>query len=264
MNTAGAIAHPGVHCFTPPGWPTNVSIACTSRRGGVSGEPYASFNLGVHVGDDPAAVAENRRRLGAALPPQCAPFWLRQEHGARVVRADPGAEGEDSPPTADASWTPAPGVACAVMTADCLPVLLTDEGGSRVAAVHAGWRGLAAGVIEATVAAMAVPAPSLLAWLGPAIGPAAFEVGPEVREQFLEAADRRDREATGQCFHEAARAAHYRADLWSLARLRLATLGVARIEVDARCTFSDAGEFFSFRRDGQTGRMAFLIFQHDP
>ena len=230
-------------------------IGTTTRRGGCSAAPYASFNLGDHVGDDPAAVEENRRRLQAALPPACRPFWLAQHHGVRVVRA---VAGDDSVPAADASWTCDRRVACAVLTADCLPVLLCSRDGAVVAAVHAGWRGLAAGVIEAAVTAMTDTPDALLAWLGPAIGPGAFEVGPEVREAFVEADS-----PAADCFVPASRKGHFLADLRGLARRRLAHMGIdaAAIVDDERCTYRDPATFYSHRRDGPTGRMASLILR---
>ena len=233
-----------------PDWdaPANVHAFVTTRRGGVSGGPYASLNLGDHVGDAPAAVAENRRRLRELLPSE--PVWLQQVHGTRCIdAADPPAD-----KAADAACCRASNVVCAVLTADCLPVLLCDEAGTVVAAAHAGWRGLLAGVIESTVAAMNVTGPQLLAWLGPAIGPDNFEVGSEVRDAFLA--------------HDAAAAAAFiphgeekwRCDLYLLARQRLASLGVRRITGADFCTVREQMRFFSYRRDGSSGRMASLIW----
>lgn len=233
-----------------PAWPApaNVRAVQTTRRGGVSREPYASLNLGDHVGDDPAAVAANRARLSATLPAE--PFWTRQVHGITVADADADPIGVE----ADAAVARRPGRVCAVMTADCLPVLLCDRGGSVVAAAHAGWRGLCAGVIEATIAAMRVPPDEILAWLGPAIGPQAFEVGDEVRAAFLA----HDAAAT------AAFAAHgpgkWLADIWRLARQRLAAAGVNAVSGGGLCTVADRDRFFSYRRDGVTGRMATCIW----
>jgi YfiH family protein len=182
--------------------------------------------------------------------------WLEQVHGAAVVRAEPDIGGL----TADASWTDIPGVACAVLTADCLPVLFCSQKGDRVAAAHAGWRGLLAGVLESTIAAMATEPGQLLAWLGPAIGPAAFEVGPEVRDAFVAAAATGDSLATGNCFHSTgARPGHFMADLACLARIRLTAFGLTGVYGGQFCTLSDPRRFFSYRRDGQTGRMASLI-----
>lgn len=169
-----------------PDWPAPARVkACvTTREGGASLAPFDSLNLGDHVGDDPTAVAENRRRL--TDPFAITPAWLQQVHGIVVVEADP-----TQVATADASWTATPGIACTAMTADCLPVLFCNRAGTRVAAAHAGWRGLANGVLEATLDSLAVPADEILAWLGPAIGPQAFEVGPEVREAFIAQLPRR-------------------------------------------------------------------------
>lgn len=226
----------------------------TTRRGGCSAPPYASLNLGHHVGDTPGAVAANRERLLESLSAGQSGVtriqWLRQLHGTGVVAAPAGEEY----PQADACWTRERGVACAVLTADCLPVLFCDRAGTTVAAAHAGWRGLAAGVLEATVAAMGSPAADLLAWLGPAIGPGAFEVGAEVREVFC-----RGNAAAEQAFLPAHRPGHYFADLYALAQLRLAGIGVGRVYGGDLCTHSDPGSFYSYRRDGETGRMASLI-----
>ncbi len=234
-----------------PDWPApaNVVALSTTRAGGVSEGPWHSLNLGDHVGDRPAAVAENRRRLQARLPSGMQLQWLSQVHGSACIRDD-----ASGTPEADACWTDTPGVMCAVLTADCLPLLLADRAGIAVAAVHAGWRGLCAGVIEATVDAMPCAPGELMAWLGPAIGPAAFEVGPEVREAFLA----RDA-AAGVAFEASARAGHYLASLDVLARQRLAGAGVSAIHGGGQCTYDKAGQFFSYRRDGQTGRMATLI-----
>ncbi|RLQ21426.1 peptidoglycan editing factor PgeF [Seongchinamella sediminis] len=240
--------------FIEPGWHLpGVTALATTRAGGSSAAPFASFNLGDHVGDDARAVAANRRALLAALPAGSVIQWLQQVHGKRVVRAGEGDCPEAGCPEADACWSDQPGMACAVMTADCLPVLLAAEDGQVVAAAHAGWRGLLAGVLEATVAAMGVDPMRLLAWLGPAIGPAAFAVGPEVREAFVE------RDPVGSAFMPAAQPGKYLANLYQLARYRLAQAGVNRIHGGDRCTYSEADQFFSYRRDGKTGRMAAVI-----
>lgn len=242
-----------------PDWPApaNLVALSTLRAGGSSRTPYASLNLATHVGDDPLAVAANRARLAERLPPGCQVQWLEQVHGSRVVAADPAA---NVIPEADACWTRTPGLACAVLTADCLPVLFCDREGSVVAAAHAGWRGLLAGVLERTVEAMGERPERLLAWLGPAIGPAAFEVGPEVRERFLAAGANADHGPISHCFAPAAgRPGHYLADLYALARVRLAALGIHRVAGGGWCTHGDPAHFFSYRRDGTTGRMATLI-----
>lgn len=210
---------------------------------------YAGLNLGTHVGDDPQRVATNRAWLRQQLPAE--PYWLDQVHGTQAVQADqlPPA----TPLAADAAYTGKAGVVCVVMSADCLPVLFCDREGSRVAAAHAGWRGLATGVLEATVAALG--SPGLMAWLGPAIGPQAFEVDQIVRQAFVE--------RLGDC-HEAflqTDQSHWLADLYGLARLCLARAGVTEVYGGGECTFSDPERFFSYRRDGQTGRMATLIWR---
>jgi polyphenol oxidase len=240
-----------------PDWPAPSSVRALStfRTGGVSSIPYASLNLGAHVGDAPSDVAENRRRLvhGAGLPVE--PSWLVQVHGTAVARLDePGAELE-SP--ADASIARRPGRVCAILTADCLPVLFAAESGAAVAAAHAGWRGLAAGVLEATVRALDAAPASLLAWLGPAIGPNHFEVGPEVREEFL-----RQDPAAARAFVPNLRG-RFMADLPALARSRLARLGIHRVFGGEACTFGESGRYFSHRREGRTGRQATLIWLED-
>ncbi len=233
-----------------PGWPApaNVRACVTTRAGGVGGAPFDSLNLGDHVGDDPAAVFENRRRLRAALPAE--PCWLRQVHGTRCIDAARVLPGD----TADAAFAHVPGAVCAVLTADCLPVLFCDEAGTTVAAAHAGWRGLLAGVLENTVAAMAVPGERLMAWLGPAIGPQAFEVGSEVRDAFVA----RD-PAAAEAF-VARSADKWLCDLYRLARQRLAAQGIRRVAGGDFCTVREPGRFFSYRRDGTTGRMASLVW----
>lgn len=219
----------------------------STRQGGVSSGTYDSLNLGAHVGDDPDAVTENRRRFRAATDLAAAPGWMNQVHGCRVVRAE-GAAGI----AADACWTRTPGTPCAVLTADCLPVLFTDRAGTCVAAAHAGWRGLAAGVLEATVAALPALPQNLLAWLGPAIGPEAFQVGDEVRAAFVAQAA----EDAGAFKADGAR---WRADLFALARVRLLRAGVGHVSGGGICTVSDESRFFSHRRDGRSGRFASLI-----
>ncbi|MGC0154762.1 peptidoglycan editing factor PgeF [Chromobacterium vaccinii] len=232
--------------------PATVKTLLTTRSGGVSQPPYASLNLGAHVGDAPDHVAANRARLRDELPAE--PAWLNQVHGIAVV--DAAAVGADAP-DADASFARAPGAVCAVMTADCLPLLLCDDAGGVVAAVHAGWRGLCDGVIEAAVAAIGAPPATLMAWLGPAIGPDAFEVGAEVRQAFVE------RDAAAAAAFIDIDDGKYLADIYALARLRLAGLGVDRVYGGDFCTVIDRDRFFSYRRDGVTGRMASLIWLED-
>ena len=235
-----------------PDWPAppGVRALSTWRGGGVSGGPFASLNLGDHVGDDPQAVASNRRALGIAARVPAEPAWLRQVHGTRVADLDAGAP--DAP--ADAAIARRRGRVAAILTADCLPVLFAAEDGGAVAAAHAGWRGLAAGVLEATVHALGVPPSRLVAWIGPGIGRKHYEVGPEVRAAF-----EREGPAVEQAFRANARG-RFLADLPLLARVRLEALGIERVGATADCTFSDANRYFSHRRDGHCGRQATLIW----
>jgi YfiH family protein len=235
-----------------PDWPApaRVRAVCTTRAGGVSGGPYASFNLADHVGDDPACVARNRARLRDRLGLPQEPLWLRQVHGCGLARGGVDPAGCE----ADAGMAVGAGIVCAVLTADCLPVLLCDRVGTRVAAVHAGWRGLAAGVIEVTVAGMGAAPADVLAWLGPAIGPDAFEVGAEVRAAFVA------RDAAAADAFRPSPGGRWLADLYLLARRRLDALGVGRVWGGGLCTVTDARRFFSYRHDGVTGRMASLIW----
>ncbi|MDD1016994.1 peptidoglycan editing factor PgeF [Pseudomonas rubra] len=232
-----------------PDWPAPAAVrACvTTRSGGVSLPPYESFNLGDHVGDAPAAVAENRRRLTAAFGIQ--PAWLKQVHGVVVADADPSVIAE-----ADASYSATPGIACTVMTADCLPVLFCDRVGTRVAAAHAGWRGLANGVLEATLDRLALAPEEVLVWLGPAIGPQAFEVGLEVRDAFTAVHPQ-----TAQAFVPGAQPGKLMADIYQLARLRLAARGVKAVYGGGLCTVSDP-RFYSYRRTPLGGRFASLVW----
>lgn len=245
------MADSGIGWITPD-WPApaRARAGTTTRQGGMSEVPYDSLNLGDHVGDAVQAVVENRRRLRdqRALPAE--PVWLKQVHGVGVVDA----AHVRGIPEADAAFAHDAGVVCAVMTADCLPVLLCDQNGTVVAATHAGWRGLVDGVIEATVLRMGVSATKLMAWLGPAIGPAAFEVGDEVRAQFLAVDD-----AAATAFRPSPQG-RWLADIYLLARQRLARLGIERVYGGHWCTFNDQERFYSYRRDGVTGRMATLIW----
>lgn len=231
-----------------PDWPAppNVRALITTRSGGVSRGPYASMNPADHVGDDPQAVTQNRALLRAALPSE--PFWLKQIHSDIVAAAGVG------PVEADACVTRTAKQVCVVLTADCLPVLLCATDGSVVGAAHAGWRGLCAGVLERAVIAMGIPSAQVLAYLGPAIGPRAFEVGPEVREAFT-AQD----PAAASAFAPQANG-KYLADLYLLARQRLALVGVTHVYGGGECTYRDAERFYSYRRDGATGRMASLVW----
>lgn len=235
-----------------PDWPApaRVRSCITTRAGGVSLAPFDTFNLGSHVDDQAQAVAENRRRLNLELG--CQPAWLQQVHGIEVVEANPRQVVE-----ADASWTATVGIASAVLTADCLPVLFCDRVATRVAAAHAGWRGLVGGVLEATVGALALPAEQLLVWLGPAIGPQSFEVGAEVRAAFLA-----EHTQAGAAFVPSQNSGRFMADIYQLARIRLAACGVTAVYGGGGCTFSDS-RFYSYRRASQTGRFASLIWLAD-
>lgn len=241
--------------FITADWPAPDSIvAGTSlRTGGASAAPYDSLNLGAHVGDEVATVLENRIRLCRSIGLHNDPAWLRQVHGRNVAKAPFAA----AAPEADGSWTSAANTACAVLTADCLPVLLTTRDGAAVGAAHAGWRGLAAGVIDAVIDAMGAPPERLLAWLGPAISQPAFEVGDEVREAFVA-----DDAGTASCFEPNPRG-RWQADLYGLARHKLALRGITAVYGGGRCTHQEDAAFFSYRRDGETGRMASLIYRSE-
>jgi hypothetical protein len=243
-----------------PDWPAprRVRAFATTRDGGTSTGPWAGsdgggMNLGLGSGDERDTVLANRRILGHALPAD--PAWLRQVHGRHVVAAS----SVDAPHAieADASFATEPGVVCAILVADCMPVLFCDVDGTRVAAAHAGWRGLAAGVLEATLAGSGLDPARTMAWIGPAIGPERFEVGADVRDAFLAVAD--DRAATDAAFAPHADG-KWLADLPELARLRLVARGVATIRASGLCTASDPTRFYSYRRDRVTGRMAALIW----
>ena len=238
--------------YITPTWPAppNVRALTTTRRGGASRGPYESLNLGDHGGDDPAAVQRNRALLRKALSLPAEPLWLKQVHGVNVVDAASAKPGV----TADGAYTDKPGVVLAVLTAVCLPVFLCNRAGTKIALLHAGWRGLAAGVIEAGVGRLRVPGGEVLAWLGPAIGPDSYEVGDEVRAAFVA--------------HDAAAAAafqpngpgRWRADLYELAGQRLRACGVHAIFGGEHCTLREPHRFFSYRREGQCGRMASLLW----
>ena len=248
--------------MTAPAWidadwpaPAGVRALSTLRGGpGVSRPPFDRLNLGVRCGDEPADALRNRALLATWLDLPSPPHWLRQVHGTRVLDfAAPPAPGADEP-EADAAVTATPGVVLAILSADCLPVVLAARDGREVAAAHAGWRGLADGMLEATVAAMRTPPGELLAWLGPAAGPQAYEVGEDVREAFL-----RHDGAAAAAF-QPTRPGHWHADLYALARQRLAASGVTAVYGGQHCTISDAGRFHSHRRDGRSGRMATLAW----
>lgn len=248
-----------------PGLPGNVGALATTRRGGVSAGPYddgmgqGGLNLGVHVGDDPERVARNRAVLRRMLPAE--PAWLSQVHGTAVV--DAGALPSGQVPQADASIASAPGTVCAILTADCLPVLLCDTAGKVVGGAHAGWRGLASGVLENTVARMrAAGAGDIIAWLGAAIGQYQFEVGSDVMHAFLEHADDESsvRHVTAAFAPINAKPGKYLADIYALARHILHRAGVVKVSGGEFCTVSNSGRFYSYRRDGVTGRQASLIW----
>jgi YfiH family protein len=232
-----------------PTLPTGVRAAVTTRTGGTSRAPFESLNLAAYVGDDAGAVAENRRRIREALSLPSEPAWLEQVHGAAVAVL-PGGQGA----RADAAVTFSRGHVCAVLVADCLPVFLASRAGDCVGIAHAGWRGLSSGVIEATIAALGRDPGTLVAWLGPSIGPGAFEVGAEVRDAFVEQDG-----AAGAEFRPG-RPGRWMADLPGLARRRLAAAGVGEVVASGFCTASEPARFFSYRRDGITGRMAALAW----
>ena len=261
--------------------PPGVRALTTTRHGlGMSQAPFDSFNLGIRCGDDAGAVLENRRQLEVALGLPSTPHWLKQVHGVEVVRfltpppakARGGWEGvaltseKSTPPQpspasagegevqADAAVTTTPGTVLAILTADCLPVVFAARDGSEVAAAHAGWRGLADGMLEATVAAMKTPADDIVAWLGPAAGPDAYEIGEEVFNAFV------SRDAGASAAFAPTRPGHWNVDLYALARRRLAAVGVTDVHGGGLCTISDPARFFSHRRDRRSGRMATLAW----
>jgi hypothetical protein len=237
------------HCIIPD-WPVpaNVRALQTTRQGGVSIAPYDSLNLGSHVGDKPLAVARNRILLNTLLPSE--PVWLEQVHGTAVANADAA----DCRIKADACIARQRAAVCVVMTADCLPVLLCDAAGTVVGAAHAGWRGLCDGVIEATVQTMAVAPQNLMAWMGPAISQQVFEVGGEVRDAFIAA------QPQAASAFIPGQSGKWFADIYALARLRLNALGITRIHGGGYCTYAERDRYFSYRRDGTTGRMGTFIW----
>lgn len=241
--------------WIPANWPAphGVVAGTSLRHGGVSSGSYRSLNLGANTSDEASAVEENRNRFRAFCDLPSEPRWLRQVHGTRVVSEPPAGEAVE----ADAAVTRQPGVVCAVLTADCLPVILSSADGAELAVAHAGWRGLAAGILEATVGTLSADPADLVAWLGPAISQPAFEVGDEVRRAFV-ASDR----AAEKCFVANERG-RWQADLYALARLRLGKLGVPRVSGGEYCTFGEPQRFFSYRRDGACGRMASFVFRRE-
>jgi YfiH family protein len=234
--------------------PPRVRAFTTLRSGpGASRPPFDAFNLGLRSGDEAAAAQANRAALHAGIGTARAPRWLHQVHGVEVVRFD-GVAGAEGEPVADASVTSTPGLPLAILTADCLPVLFAAEDGSEVGAAHAGWPGLSAGVLEATLSALRTPPSRLLAWIGPGAGPARYEVGENVHAAFVE------RDAGAAVHFAPTRPGHWLADLPALARRRLAAAGVQRVFGGTECTISEPARWYSFRRDGATGRMASLIW----
>ena len=234
-----------------PDWlaPPQIQACCTTRRGGVSQIPFDSLNLGLHVGDSADDVLQNRRRLRADLRLPTEPCWINQTHSIEVVTLE-----QDGKRDADAAITREAGRIAVVMTADCLPILLCNRAGSEVAAIHAGWRGLQAGVIQSTLAAMHSPAEQLIAWIGPGITQASFEVGDEVYAAFV------DSETSAASCFSANRPGHWLCDLGGLAKSVLRRAGVADVSLSPHCSYRDAGRFYSYRREATTGRMASLIW----
>ncbi len=249
--------------FISADWPAQEQVCAltTLRSGpGMSLPPFDQFNLGLACGDDPAHAQQNRERLLTEFALPAAPRWLHQVHGVHVHNfTTPTVGGASAPtPTADAATTTLPNTVLAVLTADCLPVLFCDEAGTEIAAAHAGWRGLAGGILEATVQAMHSPPATLMAWLGPAAGPQAYEIGLEVRAAFV------DHDADASSAFIETRDGHWLVDLYALARQRLADVGVHRVYGGGLCTISDPQRFYSHRRDQRTGRMASMIFLQAP
>ncbi|MGB5327217.1 MAG: peptidoglycan editing factor PgeF [Gammaproteobacteria bacterium] len=234
-----------------PNWsaPSTIRACCTTRLGGVSAEPFDSLNLALHVGDDPARVAQNRKLLREQLNLPAEPCWINQTHGTQTVTLE-----QDVSRDADAAVTRLAGTIAVVMTADCLPILLCNRAGSEVGAVHAGWRGLQAGVIESALATMNSPNHQLMAWIGPGISQACFEVGDDVRTAFI------DSMPHAQPFFSANRRGHWLCDLAGLAEQVLKAQGVDEVCRDAHCSYRDSGRFYSYRRNANTGRMATLIW----
>jgi len=238
--------------FITPSWPApkNIKAFTTTRIGGFSKSPYDTFNTANHVGDDPDAVAKNRKLLRETLHLPSEPTWLNQVHGVEVIQANQ----QTTPVTADASFTQKPGVVCVAQTADCLPLLVCDRAGTTVAAIHAGWKGLAAGVIEATINTLKIPAQELLVWLGPAMGPQSFEVKEDVLAAFTTV------DPKAELAFKPINSTQWLANIYLLAKQRLNNLGITHIYGEELCTYNDKERFFSFRRDKDTGRMASLIW----
>lgn len=243
-----------------PDWPAPACIDARAftRGGGVSQGAWRGLNLGMHVGDRPADVAQNRQLMADTLGSPYRLQWLNQVHGTDVAEINPR-PGSPDLTEADAVCVRQPGDGAVIMTADCLPVLFTDHNGTVAAAAHAGWRGLLSGVLENTVSAMRRPPATLLAWLGPAIGPCHFEVGDEVRQAFLTQSPASDSQSIAEAFRPRPESGKWLADLYALARLRLSRAGVDQIYGGGLCTVCDDQHFYSFRREAITGRMASVI-----
>lgn len=239
--------------FLQPNWPAPSTIHAytTLRMGGVSQAPYDEFNLATHVGDNPEHVIANRELLKKTLAITSEPIWIKQTHSARAIPAT----AENAEQEADATFTDKTQQTCVVLTADCLPILLCNHQGTHVAAIHAGWRGIAHGIIEATIAGLSLPSHDLLAWLGPAISPANYEVGAEIRSQFI------DLHPEAELAFQPSPNQRWLADLYALAKIRLLRQGISAIYGGNFCTYADNKRFYSYRRDGEkTGRMATLIW----
>jgi len=243
--------------FFAPNWPLpkNIKALCTTREGGVSQPPFDGFNLATHVGDDGTAVAANRKLLVEQAKLPTMPFWLDQQHTDIALRLDKQSN-YTTPPVADASWTMTPGVISVVMTADCLPILLVDKAGTCVCTIHAGWKGLADGIVSKTILGLPVDSQELIAWIGPAISPPNFEVGSDVLEAFTL------KNPEKKSFFKAKEISKgkYLADLPGLVALELEQLGVPEITQSQLCSYENSEQFYSYRRDGQTGRMASMIW----
>ncbi len=239
--------------FIKPDWPApkNIKAFCTTREAGVSEDAYAHFNLALHVEDNPSHVKKNRQLLYKSLNLPSEPAWLEQVHGVQIINATHA----NKTPQADASFATEKNKVCVVMTADCLPILICNQQGTKVAAAHAGWRGLQAGVIEASIDALEENSRDILVWLGPAIGADAFEVGDEVRQKFIN-----EIPETALAF-SANKPGHWLANIYQLAKIRLQNIGIDKIYGGGFCTYTDQQRFYSYRRDGVTGRMASLIWR---
>lgn len=248
-----------VSSWIEPQWsaPENIRAFCTTRQGGVSQSPYDSFNLAEHVGDDPLSVEENRKRLEQVLSLPESPLWLNQQHTAQLFFLD-GIASRKSRSVADAAWSAQRGRVAVVMTADCIPVLVTNRKGSLVAAIHAGWKGLAKGIVRKSLKALPEESANLISWIGPSIRQAHFEVGQDVYDAFCN----KSSQAT-DCFQPRSQSGKYLCDLPGLLKLELTEMGVGEVYDSGLCTYEDESRFYSYRRDGQTGRMASLIWIDD-